>query len=142
MRETVEEVGLIVGRPLGDARSSRSASWKPFFETGYEPDLSALRLFARAITPPGRSRRFDTRFFTLDASAVANVDEPIRSASQELLDPYWVTFEEARGLDLPSITKDILKRLATALRQEEAMAPGATLTFQYYRGARWQVEEL
>jgi len=142
VRETFEEVGLIVGRPLEGTKASRSPSWKPFFEAGYAPDLSALRLFARAITPPGRSRRFDTRFFTLDASAVANVDEPVRLASQELLDPYWVTFEEARALDLPSITKDILKRLAAALQRQDAMEPGAPLSFQYYRGASWQVEEL
>lgn len=142
VRETFEEVGLIVGRPLASARSSRSTSWKPFFETGYEPDLSGLRLFARAITPPGRPRRFDTRFFTLDASAVVNAEHPIRSSSEELLDPYWVTFGEARALDLPSITKDILKRLAAALEREDALSPGAPLSFQYHRGAKWQVEEL
>lgn len=142
VRETFEEVGLIVGRPVGSPRMSRSSSWKPFFETGYEPDLSGLRFFARAITPPGRPRRFDTRFFTLDASAVVNADQPIRSTSQELLDPYWVTFREAAELDLPSITKDILKRLAQALEVEAAMSPGAPLTFQYYRGSKWRIEEL
>lgn len=142
VRETFEEVGLIVGRPLAGAKASRSPSWKPFFATGYEPDLGGLRYFARAITPPGRPRRFDTRFFTLDASGVANLERPIRLASQELLDPYWVTLEEAWALDLPSITKDILRRLAAALERQDAMEPGAPLSFQYHRGSRWREEEL
>ena len=52
------------------ARRRRSkAPWKPFTDAGLLPDPSGLFLIARAITPPGRVRRFDTRFFTADASA-------------------------------------------------------------------------
>src|SRR5262245_64720777 len=58
IRETFEEVGIIIGRPAGDERSSsRSPAWRAFLDTGHRPDLSGMRLFARAIAPPGRSRR-------------------------------------------------------------------------------------
>ena len=115
IRETFEEVGIIIGRAANKQRpASRSSTWRAFLETtGF--DLSAMRLFARAITPPGRPRRFDTRFFIAEASAAVNLDEPARAASEELLDPYWVTIEEARDLDLPSITRDVLRRLDMAL---------------------------
>jgi 8-oxo-dGTP pyrophosphatase MutT (NUDIX family) len=142
VRETFEEVGMIVGLRHDGAARSRSAPWRAFLETGYSPDLAGLRLFARAITPPGRPRRFDSRFFVLDAENVANRDHPLRTASNELLDPYWVTFGETRDLDLPSITRDVLKRLERALENEDALAPGAPLSFQYFRHGKWWAETL
>jgi 8-oxo-dGTP pyrophosphatase MutT (NUDIX family) len=143
IRETFEEVGIIIGRPVNEQRpSSRSSTWRDFLETGHRPDLSAMRLFARAITPPGRPRRFDTRFFIAEASAAVNLDQPARAASEELLDPYWVTIDEARGLDLPSITRDILHRLDMALATPSPFDPAAPLTFQYWRGRSWQYDTI
>ncbi len=142
VRETFEEVGMIVGERHSGELTTRSEPWRAFLGTGYAPDLSGLRLFARAITPPGRPRRFDTRFFVLDAERVANPDEPLRAASEELLDPYWVTIEETRDLDLPSITKDVLRRLSIALDDQDALAPGAPLPFQYFRRDGWHIDTI
>lgn len=137
VRETFEEVGLIVGLPHAGGLRTRSAAWRAFLDTGYAPDLEGLHYFARAITPPGRPRRFDTRFFVLDAEHVANADRPHGSASDELLDPYWVTFAEARELDLPRITADVLRRLESALERDGPLVPGAPVSFQYFRSGRW-----
>jgi 8-oxo-dGTP pyrophosphatase MutT (NUDIX family) len=142
IRETFEEVGIIIGQKVDERPASRSSTWRAFLETGHRPDLSAMRLFARAITPPGRTRRFDTRFFIAEAGAAANLDQPLRAASEELLDPYWVTIDEARGLDLPSITRDILHRLDLALAAPAPFDPAAPLTFQYWRGRSWQYDTL
>jgi 8-oxo-dGTP pyrophosphatase MutT (NUDIX family) len=143
VRETFEEVGIIIGQAARqEAPATRSAAWRAFHETGHRPDLSAMRLFARAITPPGRTRRFDTRFFIAEASAAANLDRPVRAASSELLDPYWVTIDEARGLDLPSITADILRRLGEALAAPSPFDPAAPLTFQYWRGRDWRYDTI
>jgi 8-oxo-dGTP pyrophosphatase MutT (NUDIX family) len=143
VRETFEEVGIIIGRAVAKERpASRSPAWRAFLETGHRPDLSAMRLFARAITPPGRPRRFDTRFFIAEASAAVNLDRPVRAASEELLDPYWVTIDEVRGLDLPSITRDILHRLDMALAAPSPFDPAAPLTFQYWRGRSWHYDTL
>jgi 8-oxo-dGTP pyrophosphatase MutT (NUDIX family) len=142
VRETFEEVGIIIGRAVAEERpASRSPAWRAFLETGHRPDLSAMRLFARAITPPGRPRRFDTRFFIAEASAAVNLDQPVRAASEELLNPYWVTIDEARNLDLPSITRDILYRLDMALAAPSPFDP-APLTFQYWRGRSWHYDTL
>jgi 8-oxo-dGTP pyrophosphatase MutT (NUDIX family) len=142
VRETFEEVGLIVGAPHVGTVMSRSRPWQAFLETGFAPDLSGLRYFARAITPPGRPRRFDTRFFVLDSQHVVNSDAPVKTATQELLDPCWVSFDEALELDLPGITKDILRRLKAALDAPHALQPGAPLPFQYSRAGSWQIETI
>lgn len=143
VRETFEEVGIVIGRPSAEARpSSRSPAWQAFLDTGYRPDLSGMRLFARAITPPGRPRRFDTRFFIAEASAAVNADEPVRAASEELLDPYWVTIEEARALDLPSITREILRRLDEALAAPKPFDPAVPISFQYWRGRSWHYDTI
>ena len=144
VRETFEEVGVIIGRAItGPAPATRSEAWRAFHGTGFSPDLSGMRLFARAITPPGRTRRFDTRFFIADASTAVNLDSPVNTGSQELLDPYWVTIAEAReSLDLPSITAEILRRLDEALAAPQAFDPSAPLTFQYWRGKSWRYDTL
>src|SRR3954463_2217671 len=67
IREACEETGLCLGRKI-EKPGKLEGAWKPFAEAGLLPDPSGLFLIARAITPPGRVRRFDTRFFTADAS--------------------------------------------------------------------------
>src|ERR1700682_6602605 len=71
IREACEETGLCLGRKSSGAAPALEGAWKPFAEAGLLPDPSELFLIARAITPPGRVRRFDTRFFTADASSTA-----------------------------------------------------------------------
>jgi 8-oxo-dGTP pyrophosphatase MutT (NUDIX family) len=71
IREACEETGLCLGRNSNGAAPDLQGAWKPFTEAGLLPDPSGLFLIARAITPPGRVRRFDTRFFTADASSIA-----------------------------------------------------------------------
>ena len=141
VRETFEEVGLVIGRPSEGRLATSDPAWSGFVATGHAPDLSSLRLFARAITPPGRTRRFDTRFLVADAEAVRNLDAPV-AASEELLDPYWVTIADAQGLDLPWITREVLRRLDAALARPDGLEPDAPLTFQYMRGKTWRYETL
>jgi 8-oxo-dGTP pyrophosphatase MutT (NUDIX family) len=100
-RETREEAGLIVGGTAG-------------------PDLSKLAFVARAITPPYRPRRFDARFFLADSEAVLADDKPVMG--EELLHVRWFSLEEAEALDLPSITRFVLKEVRARLGGE-AVAP-------------------
>src|SRR6202044_3515506 len=72
IREACEETGLCLGRKAQSSMPALSGPWKPFADAGLLPDPSGLFLIARAITPPGRVRRYDTRFFTADASAIAH----------------------------------------------------------------------
>jgi 8-oxo-dGTP pyrophosphatase MutT (NUDIX family) len=141
VRETFEEVGLIAGKPAMAPRAA-SPAWSEFVATGHLPDLSGLRLIARAITPPGRARRFDSRFFLVDAKAIANLDRPHHSGSGELLDVHWFPLAEAMTLDLPAITRDILGRLQPVI--ETGRWPDETfpVSFHFHRHKRWCVETL
>jgi 8-oxo-dGTP pyrophosphatase MutT (NUDIX family) len=137
VRETFEEVGYVIGAP-GAAPASRSPAWSQFHQTGHGADLSGLKLLARAITPPGRPRRFDTRFFVADACVISNPDSPVAPETDELLTPHWVTIDEARQLDLPWITGQILKRLEALLEQPDGLTCQHDCSFQFMRGKNWQ----
>jgi len=77
-------------------------------------DSPALRFIFRAITPPGRSRRFDARFFLIEADRIAGDPEDFSAASDELSHLHWIGTGEARALDLPFITEVVLAEI-TAL---------------------------
>ena len=75
------------------------------------PDLGHIHFIARAITPPRRPRRFDTRFFTADASSIAHKIEGVVGPDSELVELAWVPIEEATHLDMPTITGVVLEEL-------------------------------
>ena len=126
VRETWEEAGLLFGRSrLEEA-----------------PDLSSLTLFMRAITPPGRTRRYDSRFFVADAGNLSNIDQPQHDGGGELLTLSWLTLDEIAALDLPLITIDALKRLKPFLDDGRLPGPDCPASFQYYRGRTWVEDEI
>lgn len=142
VRETFEETGLVIGTPNAGTNATRSPAWLTFQSTGFAPSLASLRFFARAITPPGRPRRFDTRFFVTEASSVANLDAPAKIETDELLDPYWFTFEQTRELDLPWITGEILRRLKIAMEDPRGLTPDMSCTYQKMVGKNWHYQEI
>ena len=73
IREACEETGLCLGRKT-EGKAKLEGAWKPFADAGLLPDPSSLFLIARAITPPGRVKRFDTRFFL----SLIHISEPTR----------------------------------------------------------------
>lgn len=88
-------------------------------ETGLRiaaPSLGSLQFIFRAITPPGRSRRFDARFFLTSASDATGDAETFAEASTELSHLHWIGLTEARALDLPFITEVVLAEVAALLR--------------------------
>lgn len=101
-RETLEETGLIVGGASG-------------------PELDKLQFVARAITPPYRPRRFDARFFLADAEEVLASFEPV--AGEELLHTKWFSLDDAEALDLPSITRFVLKEVRLRLAGQAVEPP-------------------
>lgn len=110
IRETYEETGILLGAPGTPSRPPRG-DWAGFAEHGVLPDLSAITFFARAITPPKRPRRFDTRFFTATADAIGHQLSFENRPHKELGELQWIELEEAKNLDMPAITGVILEEL-------------------------------
>src|SRR5215475_7630559 len=106
VRETFEETGLMLAKPLKNGAPGKDYGehWKGFLDKGFAPALDRLDLIARAVTPPGRPRRFNARFFIARAEDATG---KIRHSS-ELGDVRWVRLDEARELPLPTITGLIL----------------------------------
>ncbi|WP_138468911.1 NUDIX hydrolase [Poseidonocella sp. HB161398] len=115
VRETWEETGLVLGRP--GLWPDPPADWQGFAATGHVPSGAGLRFFFRAITPPGRPRRFDARFFLADADALLHEADDFSRASDELSALQWIPLSEARRFDLPFITEVVLAELAAMLRR-------------------------
>lgn len=117
IREVWEETGLCIGRPAPWPNPPQG--WQDFAARGLCPDATHLRFIFRAITPPGRSRRFDARFFLLEADAVQGELDDFSAASDELSHLQWVPLADVRKLDLPFITEVVLAELAAMVRGEE-----------------------
>jgi 8-oxo-dGTP pyrophosphatase MutT (NUDIX family) len=127
IREACEETGLCLGRRAEGKMPSLFGPWKPFTDAGLLPDPSGLFLIARAITPPGRVRRYDTRFFTADASAIAHRVEGVVHADAELVELVWVELGSKPLADLHRMTTRVLdefaQRLATGPLRHDAEVP-------------------
>ena len=116
MRELYEEAGILLGSNTAagtiagrlDAGRIRHA-------------MRYLTPLARAITPPGRPRRFDTWFFVAPRGAACTVKEP----DGELLDLDWFSLSEARALDLPNITRYVVDDVAAYLKRGGAAINGS-----------------
>ncbi len=91
-------------------------------ETGLRlpPRMDGLRFVFRAITPPGRPRRFDARFFVADAGDVLNDLDDFSAACDELSHLHWIALSEARGLALPFITSVVLSEVEALVKQPDA----------------------
>jgi 8-oxo-dGTP pyrophosphatase MutT (NUDIX family) len=111
VRETAEETGLLLGVKRDHAPDAPGEIWTEFAKANVHPDLGQIHFIARAVTPPRRPRRFDTRFLTADASAIAHTIEGVVGPDSELVELVWVPIEEATRLDMPTITGIILEEL-------------------------------
>lgn len=128
VRELWEETGLTIGREKC-ANLDVPDCWQPFTNTGYVPAPAHMSPLARAITPPGRVRRYDTWFFVTTRSAIADV----RSLPDgELLDLDWFTLENARKLDLPNITRLVLDDVAARLFDDREAADFTAENLPFY----------
>jgi len=121
LRETWEEVGVLVGRPSTARPMAASVSTAPhaalapveaaYAEQGILASIDALTYVGRAITPTPVFRRFNTRFFLADGSDV--VGEPASSA--ELEDVGWHPIARRPLSPFRDVTQFMLAR-AMALR--------------------------
>ena len=119
IRELWEETGLALGRP-GDWPGTVPPDWAGFAARGLVPDPLGLRYIFRAITPPGRPRRFDARFFLVGAARIHGPADDFSAACEELSHLQWIPLARTRSFDLPFITEVVLAEVA-ALAAGEPM---------------------
>ncbi len=117
MRELKEETGLSV-----NARD--------------DADLGLLRYVARAITPPGNVRRFDTRFFLLPMDDTGIATDDLRD-SDEMQDLRWVGAAEMTGLSIPRITLAVLDDVNSLLAADPSLPYGTPVPFYFMRRGRF-----
>jgi 8-oxo-dGTP pyrophosphatase MutT (NUDIX family) len=148
IRETFEEAGLIIGGAKAGIASVAVApetetpagkSWRLFQEHGFAPDLASLTFLARAITPPGRPRRFDTRFFCAEASAITKTTDHIDG---ELSGLVWMTLDESRELDLPPITRVILEDLGERIASRSLGDTAVPIPYYFNRNGTFRRETI
>ena len=110
----------------------RTAPGRQFAQHKVLPDLRNIHFIGRAITPPGRPRRFDARFFTMDASAIAHRVEGVTGPDAELVELVWMPLTEAKQLDMPAVTGVMLEELDARI----ADGFGHDLPVPFYRMIR------
>jgi 8-oxo-dGTP pyrophosphatase MutT (NUDIX family) len=137
IRETFEETGLLLGRKQSRPATAPNADWAAYAAAGFLPDLASMHFIARAVTPPRRIRRFDSRFFAADAGAIAHRVEGIVGPDAELVELVWVPLAEAKRLDMPMITEIVLEeldvRIAAGFRHDQAVPFYRTMRGSFLR---------
>lgn len=113
LRETFEETGLLLcGAPDDRPLTGNAPIWRAYAAAGLKPDLGQLDYIARAITPQGSRRRFNTRFFIARGDDARG--ELLRDG--ELLDLQWVRLSDAaRLLEVVDVTGFVLAEAAIHL---------------------------
>jgi 8-oxo-dGTP pyrophosphatase MutT (NUDIX family) len=134
LRETFEEVGLLLAdrtlepalmQPWRDClQQGRCSIAQMCREVGLRLDGRELVYFSHWLTPPGHPKRFDTRFFLVQAPP----DQVAEADLGEALELMWLTPHQAmdptRQLKLLPVTRRTLQELGQSTTVAEALAGG------------------
>ncbi len=133
IRETWEETGIMIGR-RDESFSSALPVWSEFAGAGIAPEPERLVPLARAITPPGNVRRFDTRFFAVSADAIGH-RVPLESRPTDEFDRVdWLSVDELASENLHHITKRVLAQAAARIEDGTLFDPSVPIPFYRRRG--------
>jgi 8-oxo-dGTP pyrophosphatase MutT (NUDIX family) len=131
LRETWEEVGVLVGRMAGahSAPPTTRQIERAYRERGLVAAFDLLTYVGRAITPSHSHRRFNTRFFLSDGANVHG--EP--ASSEELEDVRWYPVGRRPLESFRDVTRFMLAR---AIALHSGAAQGDAPLFYWAKNAR------
>ena len=135
IREVAEESGLLIGK--SGRFESDHEHWADFRNSEIIPSLSGIRLFARAITPPGMARRFDTWFFLAHRDEVGFTPKGGFAPDGELEELQWISPEQAITENTREITRVMLVELINRLRQDKNLSDDFPAPFYHTKGNRF-----
>jgi 8-oxo-dGTP pyrophosphatase MutT (NUDIX family) len=125
VREVFEETGLLLGEATPDDDPAP-----------LRPRLDTLDYYFRAITPPGRARRFDARFLIANAEDAGGA---ITGGDGELLDVDFRSIEESRNLDIAGITRIALAEAERFIMDPPAPDPQRPVPLSRFLRGRYYV---
>lgn len=114
-RATAHSLAIAAARELHEETSLHLSKDGALF------DLAPLRFIARAITPLGHNRRYDTRFFCCFCDEVELNTSKLED-SDELLNLQWVDIQSPQNLDFAPITAHVLKHLKNTLSNDPSLS--------------------
>ncbi len=119
IRETFEEAGLMLGKAIEPRPAA--GPWRDFLAHGASPDLGALSIVYRAVTPPTLAKRYDTWFLMADAEHLISLDR--QPDCGELEEIAWFEFEAALELKLPMVTRSVIAEVIARLEKPDRPIP-------------------
>ncbi len=138
IRETFEETGVLIGRESNIINpDTGSEAWDTFLAHNIIPSLSGMKFCARAITPENKVRRYDTRFFCVEAVSIAKTT-PFNPGELDNIE--WLTLTEATDIDLPRITRVILNDILAGIKKETLFDKEEPVPFYYTQNGRFHRE--
>lgn len=138
IRETFEETGVLIGKESAETSlKSVSDAWNAFMDHNITPSLSGIKFCARAITPENKVRRYDTRFFCVEAASIAKTT-PFNPGELDNIE--WLTLTQASDIDLPRITRVILNDILAGIKKETLFEKEEPVPFYYTQNGRFHRE--
>ncbi len=129
-REMAEETGILLGQESENPPLHKD--WYYFKDQNMAPAISSYRLLARATTPPGAPRRFDTWFFAAPASAIGYSPESGFKPSGELENLQWIKPHRAIAANTREITRVMLVELINRLNVDPNLDPDFSAPRYYF----------
>jgi len=140
LRETFEETGYLIARDAPTTDALEGLPTTPFWEAMRAarsvPDTERLDYIARALTPTLSHKRFNTRFFLVDATDARG--ELIRDG--ELEDLHWVRLDRAHRLPIVDVTEFVLNQARQ--RWIERSHRQETVPYLHYVRGRQRIDHI
>ncbi|MBN36814.1 MAG: hypothetical protein CMM46_18945 [Rhodospirillaceae bacterium] len=139
LRETHEETGYLIARDASEHELDGAPDtpyWQALRSAGALPDLGRMDYIARALTPTMSHKRFNTRFFLVDANDARG--ELIQDG--ELEDLHWLPLDKAHRLPIVDVTEFVLNQARDRWQDRHRGRKQTAVPFLHYIRNRQKID--